>query len=135
MSTTRPARSLYLIHGDDPYRARLRAAELVASLSTHDDRPSNLRTQRSTDLGQRLGVTRHDARTTEPVVIEMSGQSQGLFDAIDELRVVVVEHAEGLRDTGVVARFPVEAGPVIVSGKQRAARARRAPEAYSAAAA
>ncbi len=117
MATTRPARSLYLIHGDDPYRARLRAAELVASLSTHDDRPSNLRTQRSTDLGQRLGVTRHDARTTEPVVIEMSGQSQGLFDAIDELRVVVVEHAEALRDTGVVARFPVEAG--LAAGRPR----------------
>ena len=125
MATTKPARSLYLIHGDDPYRARLRAAELVAALSTNDDRPSDLRAQRSTDLGERLGVTRHDARTTDAVVIEMSGQSQGLFDAVDELRVVVVEHAEALKDTGVVARFPVEAGLILVSGTKIAPRARR----------
>lgn len=125
MATPRPARSLYLIHGDDPYRARLRAAELVAALSTGDSRPSNLRAQRATDFGDRLGVTRHDARETEPVVIEMSGRSQGLFDAVDELRIVVVEHAEALKDTGVIARFPVEAGLVLVSEAKIATRARR----------
>lgn len=125
MATRKPARSLYLIHGDDPYRARLRAAELVAALSTGDGRPSDLRAQRSTDLGDRLGVTRHDARTAEPVTIEMSGRSQGLFDAVDELRVVVVEHAEALGDTGVVARFPVEAGLVLVSETKIAPRGRR----------
>ena len=112
MSTSKRARSLYLIHGEDPYRARLRAAELVAAFATGDRRPSDLRAQRSTDLGDRLGVTRHDARGLDPIVIEMSGRSQGLFDAVDELRVVVVEHAEALSDTGVVTRFPVEAGPV-----------------------
>jgi DNA polymerase III delta subunit len=125
VATKRPARSLYLIQGDDPYRARLRAAELVAALVTHDDRPSDLRAQRSTDLGDRLGVTRHDARSTEPVVIEMSGRAQGLFDAVDELRVVVVEHAEALKDTGVVTRFPAEAGLVLVSESKIATRARR----------
>lgn len=125
MATRKPPRSLYLIHGDDPYRARLRAAELVAALSTGDDRPSDLRAQRSTDLGDRLGVTRHDARTAEPAMIELSGRSQGLFDAVDELRIVVVEHAEALHDTGVVARFPVEAGLVLVSESKIATRARR----------
>ena len=132
MATRKPARSLYLIHGDDPYRGRLRAAELVAALSTGDDRPSDLRAQRSTDLGDRLGVTRHDARTAEPAMIEMSGRSQGLFDAVDELRIVVVEHAEALRDTGVVARFPVEAGLVLVSESKIAARARRPAKAKAA---
>lgn len=132
MSTSRPARSLYLIHGDDPYRARLRAAELVAALSTQDARPSDLRTQRTTDLGERLGVTRHDARSTEPVVIEMSGRSQGLFDAVDELRIVVVEHAEALRDTGVVSRFPLEAGLILVSETKIAARTRRPAKAKAA---
>ena len=126
MATPRAVRSLYLIHGDDPYRARLRAAELVAALATSDARPSDLRTQRSTDLGDRLGVTRHDARSAEPAMIELSGRSQGLFDAVDELRVVVVEHAEALRDTGVVTRFPVEAGLVLVSESKIATRARRA---------
>ncbi len=133
MVPPKPARSLYLIHGEDPYRARLRAAELVAALSTHDTRPSDLRAQRTTDLGDRLGVTRHDARSTEAVVIEMSGRSQGLFDAIDELRIVVVEHAEALRDTGVVTRFPAEAGLVLVSETKIAARARRPAKAKAAA--
>ena len=129
MAPTKPARSVYLIHGDDPYRARLRAAELVAALSTNDDRPSDLRAQRSTDLGDRLGVTRHDARTTDAIVIELSGRSQGLFDAVDELRIVVVEHAEALKDTGIVARFPAEAGLVLVSEAKIAPRPRRAVKA------
>lgn len=133
MATPKPARSLYLIHGDDPYRARLRAAELVAALSTGDDRPSNLRAQRSTSLGDRLGVTRHDARTAQPAMIELSGRSQGLFDAVDEQRIVVVEHAEALTDIGVVTRFPVEAGLVLVSGSKIAARGRRPTKAKPAA--
>jgi DNA polymerase III delta subunit len=133
VSTSKRARSLYLIHGEDPYRARLRAAELVAALATGDGRSSDLRTQRSTDLGDRLGVTRYDARGLDPVVIEMSGRSQGLFDAVDELRVVVVEHAEALVDMGVVTRFPVEAGLVLVSESKIATRARRPAKAKTAA--
>ena len=122
-----PARPLYLIHGEDPYRARLRAAELVAALASGDARPSNLRAQRSADLGARLGLSRHDARTAEPAAIEMSGASQGLFDAVDELRVVVVEHAEALKDPSLVERFPAEAALVLVSETKIASRARRAP--------
>jgi len=122
-----PARPLYLIHGEDPYRARLRAAELVAALASGDERSSNLRAQRTADLGARLGLSRHDARTTEPAAIELSGASQGLFDAVDELRIVVVEHAEALKDTSVVVRFPVEAALVLVSETKIQARGRRAP--------
>jgi len=122
-----PARPLYLIQGEDPYRARLRAAELVAALASGDERSSNLRTQRTADLGARLGLSRHDARTTEPAAIELSGASQGLFDAVDELRIVVVEHAEALKDTSVVTRFPVEAALVLVSEAKIQARGRRAP--------
>jgi len=110
-----PARPLFLIHGEDPYRARLRAAELVASLVSGDQRPSDLRAQRSTDLGTRLGLSRHDARTTDSSAIELSGASQGLFDAVDELRIVVVEHAEALKDPSVVTRFPAEAALVLLS--------------------
>ena len=57
----------------------------------------------------------------------MSGASQGLFDAVDELRIVVVEHAEALKDTSVVARFPAEAALVLVSETKIQARGRRAP--------
>jgi len=63
-------RSVHLIHGEDPYRARLRAAELVASLTSGDERPSDLRTQRSADLGTHLGLSRHDARSTDPSLID-----------------------------------------------------------------
>jgi DNA polymerase III delta subunit len=133
VSQRRPGRALYLIHGEDPYRARLRAAELVAALSGGDERASDLRTQRSADLGSRLGITRHDARTTEPSLIEFAGRSQGLFDAVDEQRIVVVEHAEALRDTGVIARFPAEATLVLVSEAKIATRARRPAKAKPAA--
>ena len=125
MSTSRPRRTLHLIHGEDSYRARLRAAELVAALVGGDDRPSDLRTQRSADLGTHLGLSRHDARTTDASLIELSGRSQGLFDAIDEQRIVVVEHAEALKDAGLVARFPPEAALVLVSESKIASRGRR----------
>ena len=127
MPATRRGRSLYLIHGEDPYRARLRAAELVASLTTGDERPSDLRTRRSTDLGSPLGLSRHDAR--EPgaaALIELSGRSQGLFDAVDEQRIVVVEHAEALKETDIVSRFPPEAALVLVSDAKIQTRTRRA---------
>ena len=133
MPATRRGRSLYLIHGEDPYRARLRAAELVASLTAGDERPSDLRTRRSTDLGSPLGLSRHDAR--EPgaaALIELSGRSQGLFDAVDEQRIVVVEHAEALKETDVVSRFPPEAALVLVSEAKIQTRTRRAaPKAKS----
>jgi DNA polymerase-3 subunit delta len=115
MSASRARRSLYLIHGEDPYRARLRAAELVAALASGDERPSDLRAQRSAELGARLGVSRHDARSDASSAIELSGRSQGLFDAVDEQRIVVVEHAEALKDTAVVTTFPAEAALVLVS--------------------
>ncbi len=132
MSQRVRGRALHLIHGEDAYRARLRAAELVASLASGDARPSDLRAQRSADLGAQLGLSRHDARTADASVIELSGRSQGLFDAVDELRIVVVEHAEALRDTSVIARFPAEAALVLVSEAKIATRARRAAKPKSA---
>jgi predicted nicotinamide N-methyase len=124
---TRRGRSLYLIHGEDPYRARLRAAELVAALASGDERPSDLRTRRSTDLGSPLGLSRHDAREAgAAALIELSGRSQGLFDAVDEQRIVVVEHAEALKETDVVSRFPPEAALVLVSEAKIQTRTRRA---------
>ena len=132
MPDRRPGRSLYLIHGEDPYRARLRAAEIVASLAGGDERPSDLRAQRSADLGMALGLSRHDARTTDAAVIELSGRSQGLFDAVDDPRIVVVEHAEALTDTALVGRFPPEAALVLVSEAKIQSRSRRPAKAKAA---
>ena len=133
MPAPRSGRSVYLIHGEDPYRARLRAAELVASLTSGDARPSDLRTQRSADLGTHLGLSRYDARDKDAVSqIELAGRSQGLFDAVDEQRIVAVEHAEALKDTDVIARFPAEAALVLVSESKIQSRARRAPKAKAA---
>lgn len=119
------ARKLFLIHGEDGYRARLRAAELVGALTKGEHRPSDLRTQRSPDLGAPLGLSRYDARETEPSDIELAGRSQGLFDTVDEPRLVFVEHAEALRDPGFVSRFPAEATLVLLSEAKVATRARR----------
>jgi len=76
-------------------------------------------------LGQVLGVTRHDARTDPPGLIAMSGRSQGLFDAPDERRVVVVENADAIADPAVIAEFPADAALVLITTERMAAGRRR----------
>jgi DNA polymerase-3 subunit delta len=77
-------------------------------------------------LGTLLGITRHDARTDTAGAIMLSGQAQGLFDAVDEPRVVIVDHAEALKDLDLIASFPREAALVLVAVERLAAgRARR----------
>ena len=121
-------RMLFLLHGEDSFRARLRLGELVTGLLSGPATapPSDLSTQREPRLGALLGVTRHDARTDGAGAILLSGQAQGLFDAIDERRVVVVDHAEALRDLDLIASFPAEAALVLVAVERLASgRARR----------
>jgi len=120
-----PTRPIYLIVGEDPYRARLRLAELVGIITSGVDRRSDLAAQRSADLGVPLGLTRHDARIVPPVTILMSMRSQGLFDAVDERRVIVVEHAEALADHRFIAETPPEAALVLVTVEKVPARGRR----------
>jgi DNA polymerase III delta subunit len=56
----------------------------------------------------------------------LSGQAQGLFDAVDEARVVIVDHAEALKDLDLIASFPPEAALVLISVERLAAgRSRR----------
>lgn len=121
----RPARMIHLILGDDPYRARLRVAELVSILTSGIDRPSDLAAQNSPDLGAPLGLTRHDARSAPVAAITMSMRSQGLFDALDERRVILVEHAEALVEHAFVAETPPEAALVLVTAEKIPARGRR----------
>ncbi|HUQ17805.1 MAG TPA: DNA polymerase III subunit delta [Candidatus Saccharimonadales bacterium] len=128
MATTaprRPACSIYLVLGDDGYRARLRDAELVGILTSGADRPTDLAAQRSADLGAPLGLTRHDARVVTPATIVMSMRSQGLFDAVDERRVIVVEHAEALAEHRFIAETPPDAALVLVTTEKVPARGRR----------
>jgi len=127
MATTasRAIRLIYLIVGDDAYRARLRVAELVTQLTSGVARPSDLAAQRSADLGAPLGLTRHDARTAPATTIAMSMRSQGLFDAVDERRVILVEHAEALTEQGFIAETPPEAALVLVTAEKVPTRGRR----------
>ena len=130
-------RQTYLLLGDDPFRLRLRLAELVAALS--NGRPAEsagLVHWASPDLGSPLGVTRHDGKDDSPEAIVMSGASQGLFAALDERRVVIVERAELLPSDSLVAEFPPDAALILVTteklptsrGRRGATRAKKQPQ-------
>lgn len=116
-----------LLVGEDPYRARLRLAELVrALLAGEPGEPRDLATVKGPELGAALGLARHDAISDSPQAIVMSGRSQGLFDAVDERRVVLIEHAEALHDPGaLVAEFAPEAALVLLCTEKLPARGRR----------
>src|SRR2546425_8068395 len=134
-SPSAPTRTVFLLHGEDPFRTRLRLGELVGALLGGESTASGgLGTRPEPRLGALLGVTRLDARSDPASAIALAGQSQGLFDAVDERRVVIVEHAEALREMDVVLGFPREAALVLVSVERlaagrgrRGARARPAP--------
>src|SRR5213594_1086216 len=126
-SSSVPTRMVFLLHGEDPFRTRLRLGDLaVALLSGAPAGPTDLRTMVEPRLGMLLGITRHDARFDSPGAIMLSGQAQGLFDAVDEARVVIVDHAEALGDLDLIASFPREAALVLVAVERLAAgRSRR----------
>ncbi|MDP9274662.1 MAG: DNA polymerase III subunit delta [Chloroflexota bacterium] len=118
---------VFLLHGEDPFRTRLRLGELAAALLAGTPAgPTDLSTKVEPRLGALLGITRHDARFDTPGAIMLSGQAQGLFDAVDEARVVIVDHAEALKDLDLIASFPREAALVLVAVERIAAgRSRR----------
>src|SRR5207237_7262229 len=122
-----PTRMVFLLHGEDSFRTRLRLGELSAALlADRSFAPTDLSTLAEPRLGALLGVTRHDARTDSAGAIMMSGQAQGLFDAVDERRVVIVENADALKDLDLIGSFPREAALVLVSVERLAAgRSRR----------
>src|SRR5881628_3107485 len=126
-SSSVPTRMVFLLHGEDSFRTRLRLGELAGALLSgtpagHTDLAASVEPR----LWTQLGITRHDGRFDTPGAIMLSGQAQGLFDAVDEPRVVIVDHAEGLRDLDLIASFPREAALVLVSVERLAAgRSRR----------
>ena len=120
---------VFLLHGEDSFRLRLRASELVhALLANESTRPGELAARPVRSFGGAFGLTRIDARSADPDEILMAGQSQGLFAAPDEKRVVLVEHAEALVRTDVVTRFPEDAALVLSAPepmKSQRSRARK----------
>src|SRR5437899_4130592 len=126
-SSSAPTRTLFLLHGEDSFRTRLRLGELVGALLVGRPTASgDLASLFEPRIGALLGVSRHDARSDSGAAIVLAGRSQGLFDPVDERRVVVVDHAEALRDLEVIASFPPEAALVLVSVERIASsRSRR----------
>jgi DNA polymerase III delta subunit len=118
---------VFLLHGEDSFRTRLRLGELASGLLSGAPPPStDLSVLVEPRLGTLLGITRHDARFDTAGAIMMSGQAQGLFDAVDEARVVIVDHAEALKELDLIASFPREAALVLVTVERLAAgRSRR----------
>ena len=128
---------LFLLHGEDPFRIRLRANELVHSLLAGGrGERADLASRKLESYGGALGLTRLDARTDPSDQILVAGQSQGLFAAPDERRVVLVEHAESLARGDVIAQFPDDAALVLVAPEaMRQTRSRGARKTTKAAAA
>lgn len=54
----------------------------------------------------------------------MSGQAQGLFDAPDERRVVIVEQAEAIADPSFISAFPPESALVLLTMERISSRRR-----------
>ena len=125
-SSSAPTRMVFLLHGEDPFRIRLRANELVHGLleGGRGER-GDLAGRALASFGAALGLSRFDARSAEADEILLAGQSQGLFAAPDERRVVLVEHAEVLARSDVVERFPEDASLVLVAPEpMKSARSR-----------
>lgn len=127
------ARPLFLVHGADGFRARLRAYELVARLSHGEDpRSSDIAAlPRRPAFAEGLGVTRLFAREAGPQDILMATRSDGLFTAADERRVVLVEQAEALAAASVLRDVPQEAALVLVAEVKLAPRGRAGDEGAS----
>lgn len=124
-SWSAPTRMVFLLHGEDSFRTRLRVGDLVGSLlGGGAGEPGDLSARRSPQLGGALGLTRIDARSDPVDAITMAGQSQGLFAAVDERQVVLVDHAEALTGAGFLASFPGESALVLVAVEALRARGR-----------
>ena len=96
-SVAPPERQLYLVHGTDGFRARLRAHDLAVALVTGAAAATDLAAvPRGSLAATSLAVTRLSAREATPADLLMASASEGLFAAADERRVLLVEDAEAL---------------------------------------
>ena len=111
-SSSARTRTLFLLHGEDSFRIRLRANELVHSLLADQAAPkADLSGRGFVSFGNALGLTRVDGREDAAAdEILLAGQSQGLFAAPDEKRVVLVA-PEPIKSTGRASGRKPKAAP------------------------
>src|SRR2546430_2577764 len=75
-SSSVPTRMVFLLHGEDPFRTRLRLGELAAALlQGAPAAPTDLATMVEPRLGALLGITRHDARFDTASEIKLDSEA------------------------------------------------------------
>lgn len=124
-SAAAPARPLFLLHGADGFRARLRAFDLVRRLARGEDAtaPDLAALPRRIALDDALGVTRLSGRAASGDAVVLSSRSEGLFATAEDRRVVFVEDAEALAEPARLHELPAETAVVLLaSGPLAAAR-------------
>src|SRR5439155_9419233 len=122
-SSSEPTRMVFLLHGEDSFRMRLRLGELVRALLQRAPVASgDLARAHEVRLGELVGVSLHDARTDPASAIALSGQAQVLFVHLPDSVGVGGRNAHALRDYACIGCFRREAGLVLVSVEQLAAR-------------
>src|SRR5262249_60578089 len=86
-SSSAPTRMLFLLHGEDPFRIRLRANELVLGLLAGGlGEKADLAARKLEPYGGAGGSARLGARSDPADAILVAGQSQGLVGARDGRR-------------------------------------------------
>src|SRR2546430_17020893 len=77
-SWSAPTRMVFLLHGEDPFRTRLRVGELVESLlAGGTGEPGDLSQRRSPQLGGAPGLARVDARSGPGGALTLGRPSPG----------------------------------------------------------
>ena len=106
-------RPLYLIHGTDGFRVRLRAHDLAGAL-VHDRAPAaDLATVPRDGIAEAsLALTRVSARDASPDELLLASASEGLFAMVEERRVLLIDDAEAI-DPASLAAIPTDAAVVL----------------------
>src|SRR5437764_12718966 len=80
-SSSGPTRMVFLLHGEDSFRTRLRLGELVAALlGSGPTSGGDLAQASEPRLGEVPGVPRLGARTDAAAAVTLSGPPRGLFE-------------------------------------------------------
>ena len=96
-SVVPPERPLYLVHGTDGFRVRLRAHDLAVTLVTGAPATADLAQVPRGTLGSApLALTRLSAREATAADLLMATASEGLFALASERRVLLVDDAEAI---------------------------------------
>ena len=98
------ARPLYLVHGTDGFRVRLRAHDLALSLERDTAPTSDLAAVPRDILGAgSFALTRLSARAASPAELLLATASEGLFAGAGGRAVLLVEDAEAIDPPSLAA--------------------------------